>query len=159
MGVGHRLDRKLILHANAPGLTERAPQLRTLNKLCNRFPQCIDVFRRNQNAGLVIHHRFCCAPCGKSYHRNGSRGRFERGNPKPFGKRRMNQNINTSEIAIDVGPESCKLDRTSQAESGGLLPEFVLERALTEDDQLEIREPCSDLRYCFEQVAMTFAGN
>ncbi len=51
----------------------------------------------------------------------------------------MNQNFNTSEIAIDVGPESCELDRTSQTESGGLLPEFVLERALTEDDQFEIR--------------------
>ena len=71
----------------------------------------------------------------------------------------MYQQINTGQVAVEILAETCELHRAPQGQSGSLLPELILERALTENDQLEIGEPCSDFRHCFEQVAMTFAGN
>ena len=71
----------------------------------------------------------------------------------------MNEQIDTSQVVVEVLPEPFELNRTTQAKAGGLFPEFVLQRSLSKNYDFKIGVAGPDLRHCLQQIAVPFARN
>ncbi len=158
MIVCHRIYREVVLHPFLAGGSEPQPHRLVIHHRRYRVAQFVDVLWRHQETRLAMLNRFAQATCVKGNNRHARRGRLQRRDSQSFGKRRMHEEIKTSDEFVEIVAKPRELHNIAKTQRRRLRPQLVVQIAIAKHDQPKRWVAVDEIRDRLQQVAMTLAG-
>lgn len=158
MLIDHRIDRKLILHPFATRCAIFLSKPIIINHRCNRNAQCFDILRGNQNTGLPVSDSLRQAAGVETHNRDARRGRLECGDTQAFGQRRVHEQIETTQVCIQVSTKPGEPDCVAKTQRCRLGAQLIRQIPFTKQDHAKL-PMMLQVGGGLKQVAMPFARN